>query len=55
MPPLSTTRHWLSTALVLGILLLPQMGSRFITGWLYNGAGCSVLIAGMSTPCTTQS
>jgi hypothetical protein len=32
---------------VLGILLLPHLGSRFITGWLYNGAGSSVLIAGL--------
>jgi hypothetical protein len=32
---------------VLGIFLLPHLGSRFITGWLYNGAGCSVLIAGL--------
>ena len=41
------TRSWASTALVLGILLLPHMGSRFITGWLYNSAGASVLIAGL--------
>jgi uncharacterized protein len=41
------TRSWASTALVLGILLLPHLGSRFITGWLYNGAGSSVLIAGL--------
>jgi membrane protease YdiL (CAAX protease family) len=41
------TRSWTTTALVLGILLLPQLGSRFITGWLYNGAGSSVLIAGL--------
>jgi hypothetical protein len=33
--------------MVLGILLLPHLGSRFITGWLYNGAGSSVLIAGL--------
>jgi hypothetical protein len=32
---------------VLGIFLLPHLGSRFITGWLYNGAGSSVLIAGL--------
>jgi hypothetical protein len=24
-----------------------HLGSRFITGWLYNGAGSSVLIAGL--------
>src|SRR5215204_1183747 len=41
------TRSWATTALVLGIFLLPQMGSRFITGWLYNGADSSVLIAGL--------
>ena len=41
------TRSWATTALVLGIFLLPQLGSRLITGWLYNGAGCSVLIAGL--------
>jgi uncharacterized protein len=40
------TRSW-ATALVLGIFLLPHLGSRFITGWLYNGAGSSVLIAGL--------
>jgi hypothetical protein len=34
-------------ALVLGIFLLPHLGSRFITGWLYNSAGSSVLIAGL--------
>jgi hypothetical protein len=39
--------------LVLGIFLLSQLGSRFITGWLYNGAGSSVLIAGRSIPCTS--
>jgi membrane protease YdiL (CAAX protease family) len=41
------TRSWAATALVLGIFLLPHLGSRFITGWLYNGAGSSVLIAGL--------
>ena len=41
------TRSWASTAVVLGILLLPHLGSRFIVGWLYNGAGASVLIAGL--------
>jgi hypothetical protein len=41
------TRSWATTALVLGIFLLPQLGSRLITGWLYNGAGSSVLIAGL--------
>ena len=40
------TRSWATTALVLGIFLLPHLGSRLITGWLYNGAGASVLIAG---------
>jgi uncharacterized protein len=41
------TRSWAITALVLGIFLLPQLGSRFIAGWLYNSAGSSVLIAGL--------
>jgi membrane protease YdiL (CAAX protease family) len=41
------TRSWATTALVMGIFLLPHLGSRLITGWLYNGAGCSVLIAGL--------
>ena len=40
------TRSWATTALVLGIFLLPHLGSRLITGWLYNSAGSSVLIAG---------
>jgi uncharacterized protein len=40
------TRSWATTAL-LGIFLLPYLGSRLITGWLYNGAGASVLIAGL--------
>ena len=30
-----------------GFFFLPQLGSRFITGWLCNGAGASVLIAGL--------
>ena len=30
-----------------GHLPAPQLGSRLITGWLYNGAGSSVLIAGL--------
>ncbi len=45
-PPVET-RSWATTALVLGIFLLPHLGSRLITGWLYNGAGSSVLIAGL--------
>jgi uncharacterized protein len=32
------TRSWATTALVLGLFLLPHLGSRLITGWLYNGA-----------------
>jgi hypothetical protein len=27
--------------------LLPHLGSRLITGWLYNSAGSSVLITGL--------
>ena len=41
------TRSWATTALLLGIFLLPYLGSRVITGWLYNGAGSSVLMAGL--------
>jgi uncharacterized protein len=41
------TRSWATTALALCIFLLPYLGSRLITGWLYNGAGSSVLIAGL--------
>ena len=41
------TRSWAATAAVLGFLLLPHLASRFIVGWLYNGAGASVLIAGL--------
>ena len=41
------TRSWATTALALGIFLLPHLGSRLITGWLYNGASYSVLIAGL--------
>ena len=33
------TRSWMATATVLGLLLLPHLGSRFIVGWLYNSAG----------------
>jgi hypothetical protein len=36
-----------ATAAILGFLLLPHLASRFIVGWLYNGAGASVLIAGL--------
>jgi hypothetical protein len=32
------------------IFLLPHLGTRLITGWLYNGAGSSVLIAGLLHP-----
>jgi membrane protease YdiL (CAAX protease family) len=32
------TRSWATTALALGIFLLPHLGSRVITGWLYNSA-----------------
>jgi uncharacterized protein len=41
------TRSWVTTAAILGFLLLPHLASRFIVGWLYNGAGASVLIAGL--------
>jgi hypothetical protein len=32
---------------VLNIFLPPYPGSRLMTGWLYNSAGSSVLIAGL--------
>jgi hypothetical protein len=41
------TRSWLAAAAVLGIFLLPHLGSRLIVGWLYNSAGARVLIAGL--------
>jgi CAAX protease family protein len=41
------TRSWVATAIILGFLLLPHLASRFIVGWLYNGSGSSVLIAGL--------
>ena len=41
------TRSWVVTAAVLGFLLLPHLASRFIIGWLYNGSGSSVLVAGL--------
>jgi membrane protease YdiL (CAAX protease family) len=41
------TRSWAATGLVLGLFLLPQLGSRLIAGWLYNGACSRVLIAGL--------
>jgi hypothetical protein len=41
------TRSWATNGLVLGLFLLPQLSSRLIAGWLYNGAGYSVLIAGL--------
>jgi uncharacterized protein len=41
------TRSWVATAAVLGFLLLPHLASRLIVGWLYNGSGSSVLIAGL--------
>jgi hypothetical protein len=44
---LCETRSGVTTALVLGIFLLPHLGSRLITGWFCNGACSSVLIAGL--------
>jgi membrane protease YdiL (CAAX protease family) len=41
------TRSWPATAVILGFLLLPHLASRLIAGWLCNGAGSSVLIAGL--------
>lgn len=34
---------WLSP----GFLLIPLVATRFVTGWLYNASGASVLIAGL--------
>jgi len=41
------TRSWVATAIILGFLLLTHLASRFIVGWLYNGSGSSVFIAGL--------
>ena len=49
------TRSSATRALVLALFLLPQLGSRVIAGWLYNGAGSSVLMPDCSIPCTTPS
>lgn len=49
------TRSWATTALVLGIFVLPHLGSRIITGGLYNSAGSSALIPDCSAPCITRS
>jgi membrane protease YdiL (CAAX protease family) len=41
------TDSWALAGVLMGFLLLPHLASRFIVGWLYNGAGASVLIAGL--------
>ena len=41
------TGAWLTGLLVAGAFALPHLASRVMTGWLYNGSGASVLIAGM--------
>lgn len=38
---------WLSGLALAGFLLLPLVATRFVTGWLYNASGASVLIAGL--------
>jgi membrane protease YdiL (CAAX protease family) len=38
---------WLSGLTLAGFLLLPLVATRFVTGWLYNASGASVLIAGL--------
>jgi membrane protease YdiL (CAAX protease family) len=48
------TRSWATTALVVGLFMLPQLGSRLIAGWLYDGAGSSVLIARRLVPFHAQ-
>jgi hypothetical protein len=44
---MSRQDHGVTTAAILGFLLLPHQGSRLIAGWLYNSAGAIVLIAGL--------
>jgi membrane protease YdiL (CAAX protease family) len=41
------TQSFALTAALMGFLLLPQLASRLIVGWLYNATGASVLIAGL--------
>jgi membrane protease YdiL (CAAX protease family) len=41
------TDSWVSAWVLMGLLLLPHLASRFIVGWLYNASGASVLIAGL--------
>jgi membrane protease YdiL (CAAX protease family) len=41
------TDSWVLAGVLMGFLLLPHLASRFIVGWLYNGTGASVLIAGL--------
>jgi membrane protease YdiL (CAAX protease family) len=41
------TGAWLTGLLFAGFFALPHLASRVMTGWLYNGSGASVLIAGM--------
>lgn len=41
------TGSWGLAALVMGIVLLPHLGSRMIVGWLYNASGSSALVAGL--------
>jgi membrane protease YdiL (CAAX protease family) len=41
------TDSWVLAGVLMGVLLLPHLASRFIVGWLYDGAGASVLIAGL--------
>jgi membrane protease YdiL (CAAX protease family) len=41
------TGGWLTGLLFAAFFALPQLASRVMTGWLYNSAGASVLIAGL--------
>lgn len=41
------TGSWTMAALAMAFLLLPQLASRLIAGWLYNASGASVLIVGL--------
>jgi membrane protease YdiL (CAAX protease family) len=41
------TGSWLDGPALAGILALPLLASRVVTGWLYNATDASVLIAGL--------
>lgn len=41
------TGTWVEGSALAGLLALPLLASRIMTGWLYNASGASVLIAGL--------